>query len=697
MSAPVPSSGHLSRRRFLQASGGALTVVLLPGCALPVIPKRPAPNLDDALGWIRHDNGRYTLWIPRVEMGQNILTALKQIACAELDVPWDRVDARLPGTHDIGRVRATVGSDSIKDFALPLAQACALLREAVATGRFPPPAEPLPTAQLRAFRPGSRLGTDPTPPLEQGEAIVRGLPLYAADVRPPGCVYGRVLRAPVTQERPSRLVSASEAAARAVPGFVALVRSPLLLQGEAEGVGIVAATPGALDRIAQALSPQWRVDTPAETPTWNEALDIDRATTRHTRLPHAVHDGAVDSTSPWDIDLRFDIPPAAHAAIEPRAAVAAFDAQGHLDLWVGSQDVFYQRDVVARRLGLDDAQLRVHACRVGGAFGGKTICTVELEAAVLARACGRPVKVQWTRAQEFRQAFHRAASSHRVRVRLKDGRLHDWWHGFMSSHILFTNAAMPAWMQRVADFIGDAGVARGAALPYRAATRETRFGLARLPVLAGPWRGLGAAPNHFVTESVVDECSRKLAQDPVAFRLAHIEDPRLARVLRRVAEIARWGQPPAPDPHGGRTGRGVACGIYKGMSYAAVVADVVVSPEGQVRVVHLWCAHDCGRVINPQQVRAQCEGNLVWGVGMALVEQLRFENDGVSAASFADSPIPRWPDIPQTTVDLVDHGEAPTGVGETAIVASVAAIANALRDATGQRLLSLPYRTMPAT
>lgn len=690
-----------SRRRFLQASGAALTVVLLPGCALPVIPKRPAPSLDDALGWIRHENGRYTLWVPRVEMGQNILTALKQIACAELDVPWDQVDAHLPGTHHIARVRATVGSDSIKDYALPLAQACALLREAVATGAFPPQAEPPPPALLRAFRAGSRLSTEPVPPIEQGEAIVRGQALYAADVRPPGCVYGRVLRAPVTQERASRLASANEAAARAVPGFVALVRSPLLQQGEAEGVGIVAVTPGALDRIAQALGPQWRVDTPAGTSTWNETLDIDRALARHARLSHAVHDGAVDSAAPWDIDLRFDIPPAAHAAIEPRAAVASFDAQGRLDLWVGSQDVFYQRDVVANRLGLNDEEMHVHACRVGGAFGGKTICTVELEAAVLARACGRPVKVQWTREQEFSQAFHRAASSHRVRVRLKDGRLHDWWHGFMSSHILFTNAAMPAWMQRVADFIGDAGVARGAALPYRAAKRETRFGLARLPVLAGPWRGLGAAPNHFVTESVVDECARRLAQDPVAFRLAHIEDPRLARVLRRVAEMARWGQPStpvsSPASNGERTGRGVASGIYKGMSYAAVVADVVVSREGQVRVARMWCAHDCGRVINPQQVRAQCEGNLVWGVGMALVEQLRFENDGVTTTSFAESPIPRWPDIPPITVALLDHGEAPTGAGETAIVASVAAIANALRDATGHRLLRLPYRTMPAT
>ncbi|HEY0957535.1 MAG TPA: molybdopterin cofactor-binding domain-containing protein, partial [Roseateles sp.] len=134
-------SAALTRRGVL----ASLTVALFSGCALPVIPKRPAPSLDDALGWIRHDGGgRYTLWLPRVEMGQGILTGLKQIACAELGVGWDAVAVKLPGTNDIGRVKATVGSDSIKDFALPLAQGCALLREAVARGGFASPGDPSP-------------------------------------------------------------------------------------------------------------------------------------------------------------------------------------------------------------------------------------------------------------------------------------------------------------------------------------------------------------------------------------------------------------------------------------------------------------------------------------------------------------------------------------------------------------------------
>lgn len=670
-------SAVLTRRGLMQLSGAGLTVALFAGCALPVIPKRPAPNLDDALGWIRHDAGRYTLWLPRVEMGQGVLTGIKQIACAELGVGWDAVTVKLPSTGDIGRVKATVGSDSMKDYALPLARACALLRDAVARGGFPSAGDAPPVPRW----PGADRPDLKRPPLEQGEAIVTGRPLFVADVRRPGMVFGRVLYAPQSPEFASLPRAFDAAAAKAQPGFIALLRDDRLSQGQAQGLGIVARTPGALDRIERALAVRWQMD--ERKTDWHELLDIDARLARDPKLTHAVHDDSVPQAGAWDLDLRFDIPPAAHAAMEPRAAVAEFGPDGRLQLWVGSQDVFYQRDVVAKRLGLGDDEITVHSHRVGGAFGGKTLCTVELEAAVLARAAGRPVKVQWTRAQEFAQGFHRAPSSHRVRVRLQDGRLQHWWHGFVSSHILFTNAAMPPWLQSVSRFVGDAGVARGARLPYRAAVRETRFALQRLPVLAGPWRGLGAGPNHFVTESAIDECTRLAGQDPLAFRLAHIEDARLARVLKHAALMAGWTA-------GARFG--IACGIYKDMSYAAVVADVALAADGTARVRRLWCAHDCGRVINAEQVKAQCEGNLVWGLGMVLIESLGFDGGNVASTSFADAPIPRWGDIPAMHIDLVDSGEPPTGAGETAIVAAGAAIANAIRAAGGPRVLSLPYR-----
>lgn len=685
----------LTRRGFVKSAGAALTVTFLVGCgALPVIPKRPKPELADAKGWIRHEQGRYTLYIPRVEMGQNITTALKQIACQELGVDWQALTVKLPGTTQIGRVRGTVGSESVKDFALPLAQACAALREALKVGEAAQVKRSWPAAELLVFKKGGPFVGQGTA-LEQADAIVRGQPLYCADVRRPGMRFGRVLRASVSPELVSSPQSFNEAAARAVPGFVALVQDKLLRQSSSEGVGIVAKTPGALDRIEAALAVSWRIDGQFNQGTLDQALDIDRRIAASSRRDNAIYKEDMKLAALWDVDLRIDVPLAAHAAIEPRCATAEFAPDGSLQLWVGSQDVFYQRDVVAKRLGLPEDKITVHSHRVGGAFGGKTICTVELEAAVLARATNAPVKVQWSRAQEFRQGFHRPPSSHRIRTRLAGGRLQDWSHDFASSHILFTNAVLPPWLQRLTDFVGDDGVARGAQLPYKTVAKRIGFDLVRLPVYTGPWRGLGAGPNVFAIESGIDECAHVAKLDPVQFRLDHIDDPRLARCLSRAAQEAGWGLKPSPaETVGILRARGVACGIYKAMSYAAVVANVEVDRlTGRVRVTRLLCVHDCGLVVNPDQVRAQCEGNLVWGLGMVLVERLAVGQSGVAAMTFADSPIPRMSDVPPLEIVLIDEGEAPTGAGETAIVAAGAAIANAIRAATGFRVQKLPLRS----
>lgn len=619
-------------------------------------------------------------------MGQQIATALRQVASDELGVDALTITVVLPTTGDTARVRATVGSESVRDFALPLAQACATLREALARGdtRGRLDAQALPAASLRAFR---RRPEQRAPlPLVHGREIVTGAPLYVADVRPAGLLFGRVLRAPTSPEHPSRPMEWNEAAARAVPGFVALVRDERLRLAQAHGLGLVARTPGALDRIEAALAVRWQSERSGhDGDSVARLLDIDSHRERG-RPPHEVLDkGRVADGPAWDVDLRIDIPFAAHAAIEPRAAVAAPGADGALDLWVGSQDAWYQRDAVSKALGRDANRVRVHPCRVGGAFGGKTICTVELEAALLCESVRAPVKVQWTRAQEFRQGFHRPPSSHRLRARLRGGRLVDWQHHFASSHILFTSAGVPAWLQRITDTVaGDPGVARGAALPYRVPNADVRFALARLPVFTGPWRGLGAGPNGLAIESAIDECARAAGQDPVEFRLAHIADARLARVLRAAVAAA----PAAPSRP--RSGRGVACGTYKQLSHAAVVADVQVALDGSVRVTRLGCAHDCGHLIDPDTVRAQCEGNLVWGLGMALSDALLVAAAGVGSDSFASAPIPRMTDLPPLAVVLIDEGEAPGGAGETVIVAAAAAIANAVRAATGHRVTRFP-------
>ena len=691
----------MKRRQFLAAAGAGVLTVTLAGCSLvPVIPKRPTSTADDALGWIRHENGRYTLWLPSAEMGQQISAAMQGLAAAELGVPPAQVHLQLPSTRHIARVRATVGSASVQDFALPLARACATLREALAQGRTTGTLAPrdIPASALRSLQARTGAAKEAAAAPGQLHALVTGRPLFAGDTRLPGLLYGRVLRAPMSAEITSRPQAWDETAARADPACVAVVQHPRLARMGSLGLGIVARTPSALDRIEAALAVQWQVEDGSafEQAAIDERIDIDTHL-RRGALQHRLRKDDPPTDTAWTLDLRMDVPLAAHAPIEPRSAtahwLAAADQGIALKVWAGTQDLFYMRDVLARQLGLDAERIEVQACRIGGGFGGRTLCTVELEAAVLAQAAGAPVKVQWSRAQEFAQGFQRPPSSHRVRARVQGGRITHWWHALASSHILFTPAAMPVWMQTLADLAGDSGVARGAQMPYDVPQQRIEFTAQRLPVHTGPWRGLGAGPNTLVVESTMDECARHVGADPLDWRLQHTTDARLAQVLRSAAAESRWSERPASDATTLR-GRGIAGGIYKGVSYAAAVADVEVQrATGQVRVTALWCAHDCGLVLQPDGVRAQSEGNLVWCVGMVLHEKLPVARSGVAAASFADYPLPRMGDIPPLHVHLIDSSAPPTGAGETAMVAGAGAITNALRDATGVRFARLPVRS----
>ena len=682
----------MNRRAFLKA--GAVGLVALVGTGIgvysqvPVIPKRPNPDLETAAGWIAYRDGRYTLTIPRAEMGQNIATAMKQIACTELDVSWDMVDVVLHDTNRPG-TKPTVGSESVQLFTEPLAQACAAMRDAVMAGRTTGEVEVIerPLSDLRVFKGGGVIGQSPK--LAQGLDIVTGQPLYAADIDLPGMLYGRVLRAPASTEVRSRPASWNTDAARAVPGFLRIVEAPGPTIGQAQGLGIVAERPGVLDAIAAALAVEWDVAADHPRADIEAAIDVDRALAEGD-LPHVVMDGAPEE-GPWDIDLRFDIPAAAHAPIEPRAAVADW-RDNKLQVWAGTQDAFYIRDFVADACGLSPDQVRVQSTRVGGGFGGKTICTVEAEAAALSMAVAAPVKVQWTRPQEFALAFHRPPSSHRIKARLTQGRVTDWNHAQVSSHIMFTAAVVPSWMQAGTDlFAGDGGVERGMGIPYRLGRAYAAYDAVRLPIHTGPWRGLGAGPNALATESAIDELARTAAADPLDFRLAHIDDPRLAAVLRAVGDLSGWATAPTSATNGNiRIGRGLACGVYKGVSYAATVAEVAVAPDGAARVTHLWCTHECGLVINPDQVKAQCEGNLLWSLGMVLSDDLPTQRGRVSAEYFSDAPIPRLSDTPEITVSLVESEAPPVGAGETAMVSGPGAIANAIRAATAQRVTRFP-------
>lgn len=680
----------MKRRTFLLGAGGSLFAVIAAGALVysqvPVIPKRPEPDLKTAVGWISHEGNRFKLTLPRAEIGQNISTGLKQIACTELDVEWDAVDVAFHDTRMEG-VKATVGSESIMLFAEPLAQACAALRDALAEGRTSGEVivSPRPISQLRALRKGGFIGV--SPPISQGQEIVTGKSLYAADVSLEGMLFGRVLRADASVEAISIPISWNAEAAKSIKGFKAIVEDCGPAIGNARGLGIIADRPGVLDEIADALQVKWDVTKRPRNADIPSIVDIDQRRAQG-KLPHIANDGEpIDGN--WDVDLRIDVPIAAHGPIEPRAAVAGWQGQS-LFLWAGTQDAFYVRDVLADFF--DGADVTVQTMRVGGAFGGRVIATVELEAAALARAVEAPVKVQWSRAQEFTLGYHRPPASHRIRARLSSGNITDWDHEQVSSHIFFTAAVAPKWMQNATDLlIGDDGVARGMAAPYVLGRARASYDVKRLPVHTAAWRGLGAGPNVLAIECAMDEAARQAGINPLDFRLNHIDDPLLGNVLQRVAEISNWREPPR-QVNGLRRGRGIACGIYKETSYAAAVADVQIRQNGAIKVEKLWCSHDCGLVVNPDQVRAQCEGNLVWSIGMILTDNLPIEDGRVTAQTFSDAPIPMNSEVPDMTIELVESQRPPQGAGETVIVAGPGAISNAIRAASDIRADRLPLQ-----
>jgi isoquinoline 1-oxidoreductase beta subunit len=697
----------LSRRGMLKALGwSAVGLTVVAGGAygfgaIPALPYRKAPTDADAAAWLRlRADGVVEVQMPRSEIGQGIAVSFRQIVAEETGFPLERVVAVHPRTDRLPPTRATVGSDSIKDFGPLLAQAAAalavVLRKAGSENGHPPKegwqgiagrsqmidARSVAGSSPVSFnRSAARRVVGKSHPTDQIEAIVTGkAALYADDVRLPDMVYCSMLRAP---RLGAHLVAVDDKTARSFPGYLGV--------HTAEGFTFVAAeSRGTLERSLAAVKPDWQGGGATQEAIL-AAIDIDTGLAAGA-LEHVLVAGKVPAGQ-FDLDLRLDVPFAAHACMEPQTAAARFE-DGRLELWSGTQDVTFVRAHLARALGLNAAAITVHGCRVGGGFGLKAVCLVELEAAICARVLKRPVKVQWSRLEAFRESYHRPPSSHRIRVRLSgDGKIDAWHHAFRSGHVLFTSAAMGPVLQFATSFVGDPGVLRDAIPPYAIQNARVEFEDVRLPVHTGPWRGLGAAPNCWAIETAIDALARLRGEDAVQFRKRQIaaEKPRLVRALDRVAALSRWQSLKSTNS----VGYGVACGIYKDMSYVGVVAEVRRNGNN-LRVSRLWCAHDCGVLVNPDQVKAQVEGNLVWGIGMALSEELSVADGHIDVTSFADYLTPRFSEVPELVIDLIDEGDAPTGAGETALVAATAAVSNAVAAMTRAQVSRLPVRLSQA-
>ncbi|UCE87377.1 MAG: molybdopterin-dependent oxidoreductase, partial [Deltaproteobacteria bacterium] len=473
----------LSRRRFLKATGwtaAGVTVIYLAGRHLrSVLPSFRTPGDDAGAAWLQLlPDGRCRMLCPRAEMGQHASIGLAQIAAEELNLAVEDIELRFPSTHEIPEVVLTAGSMSMALFSEPMARAAAALREIlrgraarragvdVAAVKDGPGGFALPGGRTLHYRelaageavvldagdvPDARLYSfDPARPYRQiGRraashqlpAIVTGAPVFASDVRLPEMLFGRSVR---PAARNAKLVRVDDARARRIAGLVQVV-----VDAERDFVGVVCETPGAVDAAIDALDVAWQLPAPFDPRAIDARIDVDAALAEGD-LEHTPSGARVDPETDWDVELRFDVQLQSHAMQEPRAALARVsqaDGRERLEIWTGSQDPFVVQRHAARDLGLPQHRVIVHSHRMGGGFGGREHYDVERDAARLARAAGRPVKVQWSRADEFRAARNRPSSSHRVRLRADaQGRLTDWWHAFVSGHIVFARERLPGWL-----------------------------------------------------------------------------------------------------------------------------------------------------------------------------------------------------------------------------------------------------------
>lgn len=621
----------------------------------------------------------------KVEYGQGIRAGFARSIAAELAVPVARVRIELGETERVPWDMGTFGSLSTSTDGEVLRVAAALARHlllerAGARWRLPvdrlhvrdgavlaPDGRALSYVELVAGEPLTGPLPDPTgvaaaplpdaTPLRlEAHAIVTGAACYPADVRLPGLLHGHVLHPP----RPGcRLRALDAAAARALPGVLAVVV-------DGDFVGVMAEHDAQALAAVQAMTAQWDAPPAAGAPF--EVLLRDDAGT----------DAALDA-APLRVAAHYQVPPIAHATICPSAAVADVRA-GRTDLYVATQRPFGLRDEVADLLGQNPAQVHVHPQLMSGQFGRGNVGDAALDAVRLSRAVARPVRVQWTRAEEFALSPYRPP-------------LDAWFEAALDDA-----GAITAWCQRVrtqphtyggadvqAEFVlMTAG--RNALPPYRLGQARVHLQVAPAQGRSGAFRSLAAAPNVFAIESFVDELALAAREDPLQFRLRRLDDARLRRALESVRRRSGWDA----RRHEAGHGFGVACADYGGTRIAQV-AEVVLA-GGHIRLERVWCAVDAGRLVHPDGARNQIEGGIQQAASWTLLEELPLRDGLVGAATWRDYPIARCPDAPHA-IDVMftgDATEAPSGIGEPGSVPTAAAIANAVCAAGGGRRRRLP-------
>ena len=635
-------------------------------------------------GWLHiGEDGSITAYTGKVEFGQNIRTSLSQVVAEELRVPIESVRLTMGDTDLTPFDMGTFGSRTTPTMAPQLRKAAAAAREALIDlaaeewkiGRASIGVENGKVIDRRTDKSldfgkltkGQKLlkvisDSTPTTPADQwkvagkslakvdGRSFVTGTHRYTSDGKLPDMVFGKVVRPSAFD---ASIVSVDSREADAIPG-VKVVR-------DGNFIGVAAPNAQTAARAAAAIKVEWKTE---PQPSARELFDYLRrqaAPSPRTNTTGSIPDGLAGTDK--RLEQTYTVAYIAHAPLEPRAAVAEWN-KGKLTVWAGTQRPFGVRGELAEAFRIPEDRVRVIVPDTGSGYGGKHTGDVAIEAARLAQAAGKPVKLLWTREEEFTWAYFRPGGVIDVSSGVRaDGTITAWeFHNYNS---------------------GSAGIQSKYAFP----NQKIVFHQTKSPLRQGSYRGLAATANHFAREVHIDELAHLVKMDPLEFRLKNLKDERLKAVLGAAAKAFGWGKGKTSQ----NIGYGIAAGFEKG-GYVAACAEVSVDRSaGKVRLVRVVEAFECGAVVNPDQLKNQIEGSMVMAIGGAMFEAIDFENGRIINGRFSKYRVPRFSDVPVIEAVLVDRKDLPSaGAGETPIVGLAPAVGNAIFDASGVRLRSLP-------
>lgn len=698
----------LDRRSFLQLTGVAVGGLVLGFDALGSLAHAEAATFEPS-GFIRIDEaGATTLWVTRTELGQGVNTALPMILAEELDADWTRVGIRHAkadparyGNQDTG------GSYSVRGAWTPLRKAGAAAREmlvaaAAARWKVAPAtcrteagfvvhdasgrragygelasaaaAQSVPTEPRLKDTKDFRLVDRATPRFDI-PGKTDGSARFSSDIRMAGLLFASIERCPT---HGGKLLECDGARALALPG----VRHVVPFE---RSVAVVATDIWTAQQARAALGITWDHGPHA-------ALDsaaIDARLEAGADKVGVVHKSAGDfaaahARAERRLEATYRVPYISHAPMETQNATAHVTGD-RCRLWAPIQLPSWAVGEVARAIGIPETNVELEIPLVGGAFGRRLYHDYAIEAARVSKAVAAPVQVVWTREDEMRGGLYRPASVHRMSAGISSGRLTAFRHRVAAPSIslqLVPDEVKDGLDKDISDGLVDWPYA---VADYRAEHVQCDPGI---PVL---WlRSVWSSQNPFATEGFLDECAAAAGADPLAFRLALLKDhPRHAGVLQLAADKAGWGRTLA-------SGRGMGLAMHAAFgSFAAMVAEASLE-AGVPRVHRAVIAIDCGQVVNPDTVRAQLEGAVVFGLSAALHSKLTFAKGATVEGNFGGYRILRLPETPEIEVHIMPSRETPGGVGETGVPVVAPSVANALFAATAKRWRRMPFADGPA-